>query len=453
MAKDTTDRLESWKEIASYVKRDERTAMRWAQLGLPVHRLPGVKRGRVYAFTQEIDVWLLQQSPEALVNGTANVAAPEIVADERLRHSLLRHSLMASAFLLGAALLVAIVLVPRWREARASLPRVTHVSHSGSTLLAKNAEGTVLWTYELSGRIEPNGKPGEFESSLIQDLDGDGRDEVVVPVKMGYTRTGAQGFDGMLLCLDAHGRFRWEYRPSETYRFGADDYGPPFGGMIVMGVGQGRETTLWASLYHNVWYPTILAKLNAEGKELGRFVNSGYIYRLGRVPAAEGAYVLAGGVNNEYDSGALAVLREDDPTGTSPQTPGSKFACSNCPAGSPVRYFIFPRSELNRVTSSPYNKVHVLEVRNNRIIVRVLEVDTREMVGAGSTIYEFDYDFRLLRVTQDDTYWDTHRQLFLSGKVKHPPEKCPEHKGGATPREWRDGRWYEVRLAARAAKQ
>ena len=50
-------RLDSWKEIAVFFGRDERTVNRWEkELGLPVHRLPGT-RGRVYAYTDELSAW------------------------------------------------------------------------------------------------------------------------------------------------------------------------------------------------------------------------------------------------------------------------------------------------------------------------------------------------------------------------------------------------------------
>lgn len=52
-------RLDSWKEIAGYIGRDERTAQRWRRLyGMPVHHSPGHGRGRVYAIRRELDVWL-----------------------------------------------------------------------------------------------------------------------------------------------------------------------------------------------------------------------------------------------------------------------------------------------------------------------------------------------------------------------------------------------------------
>ena len=53
------ERLDSWKEIASYLKRDRRTAQRWErERGLPVHRIPGYKRSAVFAFVEELELWL-----------------------------------------------------------------------------------------------------------------------------------------------------------------------------------------------------------------------------------------------------------------------------------------------------------------------------------------------------------------------------------------------------------
>lgn len=52
------ERLESWKEIAAYLKRDVRTARRWEKLeGLPVHRHVHHKLASVYAYKPELDGW------------------------------------------------------------------------------------------------------------------------------------------------------------------------------------------------------------------------------------------------------------------------------------------------------------------------------------------------------------------------------------------------------------
>lgn len=51
--------LESWKEIADYLKRSERTLRRWeGELGLPIHRLDGTPSARVFAYADELDLWM-----------------------------------------------------------------------------------------------------------------------------------------------------------------------------------------------------------------------------------------------------------------------------------------------------------------------------------------------------------------------------------------------------------
>jgi hypothetical protein len=52
------ERLDSWKEIARYLKRDESTVQRWEKReNMPVHRHVHAKRGSVYAYRAEIDGW------------------------------------------------------------------------------------------------------------------------------------------------------------------------------------------------------------------------------------------------------------------------------------------------------------------------------------------------------------------------------------------------------------
>jgi TolB-like protein/Flp pilus assembly protein TadD len=50
-------RLDSWKQIAAYLKCSERTVRRWEQEGLPVHRHPHKKKAGIYAYKAEVDAW------------------------------------------------------------------------------------------------------------------------------------------------------------------------------------------------------------------------------------------------------------------------------------------------------------------------------------------------------------------------------------------------------------
>ena len=71
------DRLDSWKEIASYLRRSLRTAQRWERdAGLPVRRVGG-DGGAVYAFLSDLDAWWQRRSlngdgPASQAVATAN---------------------------------------------------------------------------------------------------------------------------------------------------------------------------------------------------------------------------------------------------------------------------------------------------------------------------------------------------------------------------------------------
>ena len=59
------DRLDSWKEIAAYLKRGARTVQRWErEEGLPVHRLVHDKLGSIYAYQSELDAWWRSRAAE-----------------------------------------------------------------------------------------------------------------------------------------------------------------------------------------------------------------------------------------------------------------------------------------------------------------------------------------------------------------------------------------------------
>jgi TolB-like protein/Tfp pilus assembly protein PilF len=64
-SRNPADRLDSWKEIASYLRRDVRTVQRWEKKeGLPVYRHQHEKLGSVYAYKIELDQWFSARQQE-----------------------------------------------------------------------------------------------------------------------------------------------------------------------------------------------------------------------------------------------------------------------------------------------------------------------------------------------------------------------------------------------------
>jgi Tfp pilus assembly protein PilF len=110
--KPSSRRLDTWKEIATYFGRDERTVRRWeAGRGLPVHRVPGGAGGTVYAFEAELAAWL-RGHPETGENAKA-ASAPSIEAKPRIG----LYSWLAAAGLAAVALAFGLAQVLSPREA------------------------------------------------------------------------------------------------------------------------------------------------------------------------------------------------------------------------------------------------------------------------------------------------------------------------------------------------
>jgi tetratricopeptide (TPR) repeat protein len=80
-------RLDSWKEIAAFFGRDERTVKRWEkERGLPVYRVPGSARGGVFAYSEELAEWLTAPnlSLDSGETAAAQLTAPCEVSDRSL---------------------------------------------------------------------------------------------------------------------------------------------------------------------------------------------------------------------------------------------------------------------------------------------------------------------------------------------------------------------------------
>jgi len=103
------DRLDSWKKIAVYLKRDVTTVQRWEKReGMPVHRHLHDRMGSVFAFRSELDAWTRRRSERPVGDGT------ELAADEPATAAALPAASRSRArrFALAFAAVLAAIAVP-----------------------------------------------------------------------------------------------------------------------------------------------------------------------------------------------------------------------------------------------------------------------------------------------------------------------------------------------------
>ena len=108
----TSDRrLDSWKEIAAFFGRDERTVRRWEkESALPMHRVPSGSKRRVFAYESELREWLT--TPQATQSTTSAPELQTAPAPADARRFNVRSARTRVSLALCALLGLAIVSVP-----------------------------------------------------------------------------------------------------------------------------------------------------------------------------------------------------------------------------------------------------------------------------------------------------------------------------------------------------
>jgi TolB-like protein/tetratricopeptide (TPR) repeat protein len=141
------DRLDSWKDIANYLKRDISTVQRWERReAMPVHRHLHDYRGSVYAFRSELDRWIASRGLAVQSAGTVElgVAAPAQPTRPAQRRFL--RPLAAAAVVLALGFGASRVL----RPAKQGLPAIRSVA----VLPLQNLSGDASQEYFADGMTE-----------------------------------------------------------------------------------------------------------------------------------------------------------------------------------------------------------------------------------------------------------------------------------------------------------
>jgi len=146
------NRLDSWKEIAAYLKRDITTVQRWEKReGMPVHRHLHDRIGSVYAFTSELDAWQLsrklplEEEPEEQAAGV-----PGKKNDERTKRTADTRRRLALAGVAAVVLLALAYGLVRRHIGEAAQPRIKSLA----VLPLKNLSGDATQEYLADGMTE-----------------------------------------------------------------------------------------------------------------------------------------------------------------------------------------------------------------------------------------------------------------------------------------------------------
>jgi TolB-like protein/Tfp pilus assembly protein PilF len=145
--------LDSWKEIASYVKRDVSTVQRWEKReGMPVHRHVHDKRGSVYALSSELDAWLQSRRLRLEEEEKEHRAATPVNAegDRGPKGTPQARRWLVLGGVAVLALLASTYFLTRSRAGRTTQPRITSLA----VLPLNNLSGDPEQEYFADGMTE-----------------------------------------------------------------------------------------------------------------------------------------------------------------------------------------------------------------------------------------------------------------------------------------------------------
>jgi hypothetical protein len=403
-----SDRLDSWKAIAVYLNRGERTVRRWEiELGLPIHRLPGKRGASVFAYKGEIDAWLLRSKPQLDAPEELRVEAAEAAPAAPVRRS-------RAGVVIGAALIsfAALALFAAW----ASVPQAVSLRVTPTGVAGFSANGQELWRHLF---------PGERLEALTRGTSSDRRagqpSELITATSLSVGAADDAIRGGQLLSFTPEGAIRRAFSFGDRLTFGAERFTPPW---VITDFRTDPVTGRIAlAAHHCQWWPSVVTLLDPQWHREATFVNAGWVEHVRWLSPDR---LLIAGFSQARDGGMLALVDTRAIAGQSPSA-GTPFFCDACGREAPLKYIVMPRSEVNRVTNARFNRARI-EMDGGRIFVHTVEASPSE-ADIADAVYEFTPDLDLIRATYGDHYWDLHRDLERRGVLDHPRERCPGGDG------------------------
>jgi hypothetical protein len=425
-------RLEGWKEISGYLNRSVRTAYRWERdLGLPVRRLGTGKGEVVFAIPAELDAWRqrleVTSHDHALSAGSGSIGlaganlnlrqAPGDAPPSRSQGAVGRAWTRNRQWIRWVALVAAgplVLLVGYWGgRSLATASEGAHWRVVNGQLEVSDADQRVLWRHLFetrlldslyAQRLADHARDGVFD-----DLNGDGRQELLFLANPGTPRS-----EG-LYCFDSRGQVVFHHQPKRTVRYGVQTYAGSWRPehVFVTVDGSGRKR-VWLVSTHYQEFPCVLEKLDATGNLLGEYWSDGYIESLAQSEITGRRAILVGAVNNEYRGASLAVLDEDQPTGSSPAM-SPKYSCQDCPPGRPSQFLVLPRTDVAVATGGQAAVKQIIVDRSGQVRLEVLQdagLAWEQSGGIGPNVfYLLSRDLRVIDAEFGDTYQAAHQML------------------------------------------
>ncbi|HDR68468.1 MAG TPA: hypothetical protein ENN61_05390, partial [Bacteroidaceae bacterium] len=394
------ERLVGVKGIADYLKTSPRNVYRWEKYhNLPLHRISDAKGYSVYAYKEDIDLWLKNRDAPAAYQRQSRKIRPRFI-------------IITAA---GVIFIVGGFFLAKKTIFSDSNPAIVYSAadnpesflFDGKFVHIKDKNGKTLWAFISSDKEEDPKSFERYPKVDFLDIDNDGLNEVAART---YNKTDDTFY---LTLFDNDRRILWERSISSDLNFNGLVLNSNFciGHLLFA---RKKDSSVYIITYwrHGIRFLSLITSHDCQGNLINKYANVGHLSSL-KIEDLSGDgddEILFSGTNNLLNGeGIIGVLKLTGFKGISPPNRVEpeyqydarrlqKYVVENAEIGNQLLYLRFKRTEHMKLHQHQHIFTHLYPYRGESIHLLLHPWDYSLTHQEFGFTFVFNRQFKLLYV-------------------------------------------------------
>lgn len=426
MSDETSPELSSWKEIATRLQVTVRTAQEWEKKrGLPVRRVPGEGRSRVYLRVNELEAWLDGRLvDEASADSPPGAQAGASLASGRGRSwalggiavILIVAAVASASYFLRSAAIADSLPLSTIADSPPSVVPPVDVRIFPDTIVVLDESDEEIWRSSFEGGLNERVYENKSHNFTFADIDSDGdKDTLFILRKKDPT------VSNVLVCYDEAGEAIWDFTPGGRVETPSKVYTDVYhvAEFRLFDLRDGRRTVVVVGAHYIDEATQVTVLDAADGRVISQYWHLGHIGTEPNQLAVadvnqDGAVELyLAGISNAHSRATLVVLDPLTMRGAAEES-ARAFQLQGFAPPSEIARILFRRSAINLATAE-WNGAERVWAAPEFVTVSVSESFRGDAIPA--VIYDLAPDLTFGQLTPNSAFPMIHDQLVEEGTI------------------------------------